>query len=174
QRRGARVVIACPAYVYGPGDAGPGGRFISDLLRGRVPALVSETAWFSFVHVDDAVEGLVRVGDSGRIGAVYVLSGEALSFHDWVRAVAAAAGAKVPPLRIPATLARTTGRLLDRVSRTTGWRFPLTAEGIELVARGRWLHPHDRATRELGWTPRSVAEGLPETVAWFRAKQARS
>ncbi len=37
QRRGLPVVIVAPANVYGPGDEGPNGRFVKDLLAGRIP-----------------------------------------------------------------------------------------------------------------------------------------
>ncbi|MGH8647631.1 MAG: NAD-dependent epimerase/dehydratase family protein, partial [Gammaproteobacteria bacterium] len=35
QTRELPLIIVCPAYVYGPGDEGPAGRFIADLLRRR-------------------------------------------------------------------------------------------------------------------------------------------
>jgi hypothetical protein len=33
-----------------------------------------------------------------------------------------------------------------------------------------WAHTHDRATRDLGYTPRSLDRGLPETVASFQTR----
>jgi nucleoside-diphosphate-sugar epimerase len=75
QAGGLPLVIVCPAYVYGPGDRGPGGRFVLDLLRGRVPGLLSEPATFSYVHVDDVVKGLLAASERGRVGETYILSG---------------------------------------------------------------------------------------------------
>ncbi|MBI4544236.1 MAG: NAD-dependent epimerase/dehydratase family protein, partial [Gemmatimonadetes bacterium] len=173
QRRGLPLVIVCPAFVYGPGDHGPGGRFIADLLAGRVPGLLTRPAWFSYVHVDDVAQGLVLAGERGAPGAVYVLSGEHASLNEFAARVARLAGRRPPLLRFPVPLARLTGALLDVVSRATGLRFPITREGVDAVARHRWLHSHERATRELGWRPRPLAEGLPETVEWF-ARQVRN
>lgn len=166
QKGGLPLVIACPAYVYGPGDDGPGGRFLRDLRRHRVPAFPSRTNWYSFVHVDDVVDGLVRLGERGHTGQSYVLSGEHRRFLDYAREAARLMGVGISPVRLPPALVRATGAVLDGVARASGIRFPVTREGAD-VAGGerRYLHSHAKATRELGWTPRPLAEGLPETVA---------
>jgi dihydroflavonol-4-reductase len=172
QERGVPVIITCPAFVYGPGDNGPGGRFISDLLHGRVPALLTDPAWFSYVHVDDVVEGLLLVGERGEIGAIYVLSGEPQSMNEYAARVGRLAGRRLPVLRFPSLLAKSTGALLDVLARVSGLRFAITREGIATTAKSYWLHSHERATREFGWRPRSLEEGLPETVAWFQTREA--
>jgi nucleoside-diphosphate-sugar epimerase len=165
QQNGLPLIIVCPAAVYGPGDEGPGGRFMSDVVRGRLPALLSDSAWLSYVHVDDVVAGLVAAGEQGVPGATYVLSGEHARFNDVAARVAELAGVRPPRLRLPVSVALRAGTVLDRIARLTGLRFPLSGEGVRAVAPGRWLHSHGRATRELNWLPRSLDEGLPETVA---------
>lgn len=166
QERGAPVIIACPATVYGPGDAGPNGRFIADLIRKRVPALLTRPGWYSYVHVDDVVSALVALGDRGTPGETYVLSGEPLSVNEFAKRVAHEAGVRAPPLRLPAPAIRAAAIALDSISRITGLRFLINRESVD-TSRLRWVHGHSRATRELGWEPRPVADGLPETVAWF-------
>jgi len=170
QARGLPLIVVCPANVYGPGDAGPNGRYIRDLLRGRIPGLPLEPAWFSYVHVDDVVDGILRAADRAAPGSVYVLSGEDRSLDDFTKEVARLAGVRAPRLRFPALAVRLTGALLDTVSRATGWRFPVTRESADFSLVGRVLHSHERASRELGWQPRPLAEGLPETIAWFRGQ----
>ncbi|HUH11760.1 MAG TPA: NAD-dependent epimerase/dehydratase family protein [Longimicrobiales bacterium] len=166
QRGGLPLGIACPAYVYGPGDDGPGGRFLRDLRRRRVPALPYRTNWYSFVHVDDVADGLLRLGEAGRPGESWVLSGEHRDFREFARAAARLMGVGLSPVRLPTALVRATGAALDVVSRATGVRFPVTREGADVAGGGRrYLHSHAKATRELGWTPRPLAEGLGETVA---------
>jgi nucleoside-diphosphate-sugar epimerase len=170
QKRGVPLIIVCPAFVYGPGDNGPGGRFMSDLLRKRVPGLLTDPAWFSYVHVDDVVEGLILAGEHGRIGATYVLSGEAESVTGFARRVAQLAEIKPPLLRFPPFMASATGTLLDAMTRLTGLKFPISREAVAVTAGHRWLHTHEPATKELNWKPRSLAQGLPETVNWFLAQ----
>ena len=171
--RGAPLIIACPAFVYGPGDAGPGGRFIADLLRRRVPALLTSPAWFSYVHVEDVASGLELIGEHGRLGGTYVLSGEAASMNAFAERVAKVGGVKPPPLKFPPAVAELTGRLLDPLSRLSGIRLPISREAVATTARDRWIHSHARAERELGWKPRTLNDGLPETVAWFRGQLSK-
>jgi nucleoside-diphosphate-sugar epimerase len=169
QDAGLPLIIVCPSFVYGPGDNGPGGRFVKDLLRRRVPALLSEPARFSYVHVDDVADGLVAAGDRGKAGETYLLTGEASSINDFAARVTALAGVRAPALRFPNALARATGAALDVIARPTGLRFPITREAIATTTSDEWLHTHERATRDLGYAPRSLEQGLPETVAAARA-----
>jgi nucleoside-diphosphate-sugar epimerase len=165
QRAAAPLIIACPAFVYGPGDHGPGGRYISDLLRHRVPGLSTKPTWFSYVHVDDVVAALVAAGEQGRIGATYVLSGDEVDVNDFTVRVAKLANTWVSPLRFPPVVVKLTGIAMDAVSRLLHVRLPVSRELAALAGSGaRLLHPHGRATRDLGYAPRSLAEGLPETV----------
>jgi nucleoside-diphosphate-sugar epimerase len=171
QEREDPLIIACPAFVYGPGDNGPGGRFIKDIVRGHLPGLLTDAGWFSYVHVDDVAAGLELIGENGTVGKTYVLSGEPTQMNDFAARIARLAGKRLPLMRFPPALAAGTGMVLDAVTRLTGLRFPITQEGVNSTAKGRWLHSHEPVTRELNWRPRSLAEGLPETVQWFQQKK---
>jgi len=173
QRDGLPVVIACPAYVYGPGDSGPSGQYIGDVLRHRVPGLSTKPTWFSFAHVDDVVDGLIAAAERGRSGATYVLSGEHVDVNRFTRMVVEHAGTWGPPLRFPPAIVRLTGALLDVVSRATNVRLPVTRELATLAASGaRYTHPWTLAGEELGYRPRPLAQGLPETVDEVRQRLA--
>jgi dihydroflavonol-4-reductase len=166
QRAGQPIIIVCPSFAYGPGDQGPAGRFVLDLINCKVPALLSSPAWFSYVFVDDVATGIIAALDRGSMGEVYVLSGDAVSVNDYAEQVAALAHVRPPRLRVPAILARWTSVGLDLIARATGLRFPMSVETVKIGSVERWLHTHERARRDLGFQPRSLAAGLPETVAW--------
>jgi dihydroflavonol-4-reductase len=168
QRRGLPLVVVCPANVYGPGDTGPNGRFVRDLVRGTVPGLLRHPGWYSYTYVDDVADALVAAGERGRPGAVYILAGEPLDVNSFAERVAAQAGKKAPRLRLPTGVAMLGGRLLDRLSRAMGRRFVMSRESIAISAGHRWLHDSPAAAEDLGWSPRSLAEGLPETVRWYQ------
>jgi dihydroflavonol-4-reductase len=161
------LVITCPAFGYGPGDEGPAGRFIHDLVRSRVPGLLSEPGWYSYVHVDDIAEGIVASLERGTAGSIYGLTGEDASINDFAIRVARLAGRRPPPLRMPASLALGFGSVLDAVSKVTGLRFTISRESAK-VSRYRWIHDGSRTTSELGWRARGLDEGLRETVSWYR------
>jgi dihydroflavonol-4-reductase len=160
QSEGLPLIIVCPSFVYGPGDEGPAGHFIDDLLSRKMPALLSAPSWFSYVHVDDVAQGIVAALDRGTVGEVYLLTGEQTNMNDFAGRVASMGGVKAPALRLPVFLVKATAPLLDAVSRGIGVRFPITAEAVKTTAVDRWLHSHARATRDLGYNPRSLNEGL--------------
>lgn len=163
--RGMPLVIAAPAFVYGPGDAGPVGRLVHDVVRGRLPALPDTSAWFSFVYVDDVAEGLVRLGLHPDARGSYVLGGQPARLHTFIERVARMAGRRPPRLRLPTPVVRATGSALDRVSRITGLRFSISREGVDQTTRGVWLCSSRRAADEIAWNPRPLDTGLPPTVA---------
>lgn len=174
QAAGLPLVVVCPAYVYGPGDEGPAGHFVEDLLRHRLPALPTRPTTFSYVHVDDVVDGLIAAGVDGRVGATYVLGGEPATTNEFARRTVELAGTWVSPLRVPLPLVKATGMLMDGVQRLTGWRLPISREAAATAADGsRWVHSFRLAGEELGYAPRSLAEGLPPTVRAAQEKLRR-
>lgn len=165
QRSELPLLIVCPSFVYGPGDEGPAGRFISDIVGGKLAALLSKPAWFSYVYVDDVANGIIATLDRGIVGQTYVLSGEMMSMNDFAQCVADQAGVKAPRLRFPIAVARATGAVLDALARRTGSRFPITSEGVRTTSVDKWLHTHERARHDLGYAPRPVRAGLRETLS---------
>jgi len=158
------LMIVCPAFVFGPGDPGPGGRFIADLVHGRVPGLLTRPGWYSWVHVDDIAEGIVLALDRGTPGSIYALTGEQASINDFAIRVSKLAGRRPPPLRMPAGLALGLGSVLDAVSRLTGARFTISRESVMTSAGLRWLHDAESTRRDLSWSARPIDEVLAGVV----------
>ena len=166
QAEGWPLLIAAPAFVYGPGDTGPAGKFVAEILGRKLPGLPTRFAEFSFVHVEDVADGLFAMATRGEPEGVYVLGGEFGSLGDFARRAAQLGDVRLPLLRFPPALVRLTGALLDPVSSITGIRFPINGENAATTTGDlRWLHSYERASRDLGYRPRSLGEGLPETVA---------
>lgn len=175
QRAGVPLVIACPSYVYGPGDDGPSAEYMGNLIRHRIPGLSTRPTVYSYVHVDDVVAGLVAAGESGRAGETYVLAGDVASVNEFSKQVTELAGTWLSPLRLPPAMVRLTGIALDGVGRLVGRRMPITRELAESGATGElWVHSDDKSRTELGYDPRTLAVGLPETVRDVQARLKRS
>jgi dihydroflavonol-4-reductase len=174
QRDGLPLIIVCPAYVYGPGDEGPAAQYVSDLLRHRIPGLSTRPTVFSYVHVDDVAGGIVAAAERAAGGTVYVLSGETATVNEFTERVVAIAGTWASPLRFPPFVVRATGRLMDAVSRITGWHMPISRELAMTGGYGeRWVHSHARAASDLDYVPRTLAEGLPEFVRYAQQRTQR-
>lgn len=166
-KAGAPVTTVSPAFGYGPGDRGPAGRFIDDLVHGRVPGLLMRPGSYSYVHLDDIAAGIVAALDRGPATDHFVLGGEVATVNEFAKMVCRLAGRRAPVLRLPTWLALSTGVLLDAVSRLTGARFTISRESIAVSAGLRWVHSWEVTREVLGWEPRGLEEGLGGTVGFY-------
>jgi len=83
--------------------------------------------------------------------------------------VAALGGVRPPRLDLPVGLARVATAATAPLFRLAGRRPPLPAEQLRSLGR-HWAFDDARARRELGWRPRTLAEGLPPTVEYLQER----
>ena len=169
---GAPLVVVYPGVIYGAGAMTEGNlvvRGIVEGLHGRLPALVGEPQrrW-SYVHVDDVALGVVAALEKAPRGGRYVLAGDNVSLGDLYRTVEELSGVKMPRRWLPKGVAKTMGALMKAWSRLFGGTPKLTPDLVE-VCHHDWSYSSATAERALGYTHRSVREGLRETLDWLRA-----
>lgn len=155
------VVIIAPGAVLGAGDPKATGRYVADLVRGRVPAQLWPDAPFPFVHVRDVAEAiLLALEKDGNAGEKYLVVGETSSFGALNRMAAEIAGVRPPRFTMPGPLAMTGARAATAVSTVTGTP-PLMGMAIEMFRMMRHGLAVDgsKAARELGlvYTPLRTA-----------------
>ncbi len=68
-----------------------------------MPIVGGGTAWWSFLHIDDAAEATALAVERGR-GLYNIVDDDPAQVRDWLAETATMLGAK-PPLRLPAWLA---------------------------------------------------------------------
>jgi nucleoside-diphosphate-sugar epimerase len=74
---------------------------------------------------------------------------------------------EVPSMRMPDWLAKTSGFAMKSWAQMTGGTPQLTPDLVE-VYRHDWAYSSAKAGRELGYAPRTLAEGLRLTLEWLR------
>jgi dihydroflavonol-4-reductase len=163
-RAGAPVVIAMPGGVYGPGDHSDLATFIDQVRKGRLRFLVFPDSGFNFVHVEDATDGILLVHERGKVGESYVLGGELATVGDFIRKIAVAAGRRPPTRTLPPAMIRMAVPFGPAIARLLGTG-PNLREAIRAVDGVTYWARHDRAVRELGYAPRGLDAGLPQTLA---------
>jgi nucleoside-diphosphate-sugar epimerase len=161
-RHGLPLVIAMPGAVYGPGDRSDLARTIGSHLRGRLPVAPTRTA-FCFAHVEDVAAGLLGAMERGKPGEVYILGGPPHRLRHVLARAGRLAGRRQGPLPLP------WWALLPPAWAAQGLGFLLpplrpAAERLRLGAGTTQLGSDARARAELGFDPRSIDEGLPDTV----------
>jgi nucleoside-diphosphate-sugar epimerase len=166
--RGLDSIIVNPTAILGPYDFGPSamGRVLLDLYYRRLPALVD--GGFDWVDVRDVVAGALAAADRAPTGARYLLSGERRTVSDLANIVRDVTGVRPPRLVSPMWLARVGAPFATVAARITG-KQPLYTRHSLHALRNHQLVSHDKATRELGYTPRPLVETIAAAYDWFRA-----
>ena len=167
-RKGSPALIAMPGGVYGPGDQSDLANVIDRVRRGRLPALVFPDSAFNFVHVDDAVDGILLVHDRGRTGETYVLGGERVDVRTFIQTVARVSGRRGPRVTIPASMVRLAIPFGPLVGKLVG-AGPNIRELIRAADGVTYWASDEKARRELGYAPRDLETGLRQTVAALAA-----
>lgn len=167
--RGLQVVTVYPSLVYGaPGKRRGANALLRQLDLGRFPALIGADRKSSWIHLDDLVEGMVRLLDRGRPGRGYLMTGDIVTTRELAARVAALGGAPVPRREVSLPLARMALRLAAPFYRLGGRRPPIPVEQLASLER-HWAFDDARARAELDWRPRPLAEGLPPTLDHLRS-----
>ena len=102
RERDLPVVVLYPGAVLGPEDPKSTGQYVRDLVERRVPARIFEDSAFTFVHVDDVAEAIVRALEKeGNLGEKYLIGKHALTMSDVNRMVSEISGVPLPKMRPP-------------------------------------------------------------------------
>lgn len=159
---GLPLVIVMPGLVYGPDDPSAVGTSLRNFLRGRMPGVPRGTA-YSWAHVEDVADGHLLALDRGTPGESYIIAGPSHTLEQAMRMAAEVAGRR-PPVAIPPSA----GRALVPVTRLAGRILPIpdayTPEGLRVVFGPTYLGSNAKARRELGYAPRPLEAGWPQTV----------
>ncbi|MEZ4436822.1 MAG: NAD-dependent epimerase/dehydratase family protein [bacterium] len=168
---GLEVVIVHPTAVIGPHDHARSrmGRVLLDLAWRKLPSLVP--GGFDWVDVRDVAEGCLAAAERGRPQTSYLLSGRWASVGELAATARAITDVAPPRMTTPRWL------ISMAVPFSVGWgrlrrREPLfTFESIEALRNYPQIS-HARATAELGYTPRPLAETVYDAYVWFAADGA--
>jgi dihydroflavonol-4-reductase len=170
REKGFFVASALPAWMWGPGDAGPtaSGQLAFDALAHKLPPVIPPGG-SSTADARDVADGMLRIAEAGRSGERYILSGRYVDLGEILKGLAALTAGKAPQMRIPFAGALAVAAFAETWSRITRKSSPITLEGIRLM-NARLAVTAAKAERELGITFRPFEETLADTVAWTRTR----
>ena len=161
--RGLPLVVVQPGGVYGPDDPSSLGDVLARFLGGRLHALPFPDMGVCPVHRDDVAAGVLLALDKGVPGESYVLAGDPVRMADMVEVLADVSGRRPPRLTVPTALLKALTPAAPLVSRALGLP-PNLRELISSSDGVTFWASSDKAMDELGWTHRSLREGLTELV----------
>jgi dihydroflavonol-4-reductase len=156
---GLPCVIVQPGGVYGPGDTSSIGVLLEQFLDGKMPLIPFPDLGMCLTHVEDIAAGIVLALDKGTPGEAYVLSGPVTTVRDAIGVVAAETGKKAPKHALPTGLMKAMTPIGPLVGKIMG-QPPNLRELISSADGVTFWASHDKATRDLGYAPRDLEEGL--------------
>jgi dihydroflavonol-4-reductase len=165
--RGLAVNTVYPSLVYGPPGKKQGfNALLRRVLKGRMPAIIGADRKLTLVHVDDLVDGISRIMERAERGERYLLAGDAVELGALVREAARLGAVSAPRLELSIGTAAFLMLLAKPLYALRGHRPPLSPPQLASLKR-HWRFDDSKARRELGWSPRPLAEGLPPTIEYL-------
>jgi len=161
------LVMIYPAGVLGAGDPKATGKYIQNLLRRRLPATVFDDSIFTFVHVKDVAEAIVRAAEKeNNLGQKYIVGKFQLTFGEMNRMVSEISGVPLPKFKLPDFMAAFNAHLLTQIANLTK-KPPLWGMAIDQirVMKEGVRADGSKAERKLGITYTPIRTALEETIA---------
>lgn len=161
--QGLPGVIVQPGGVYGPGDTSQVADLLEQFLAGKLPLLPFPELGICLSHVEDIAGGILLALDKGSVGETYVLSGPVTTMREALETVAAISGRKPPRHAMPVALMKAMTPIGPLVGKLMG-QPPNLRELISSADGVTFWASHEKASRELGYAPRGMEEGLWQTL----------
>jgi nucleoside-diphosphate-sugar epimerase len=163
EERNLPGIIVMPGSVYGPGDHAAVGNMLRQFVAGKLPLKMFPELGLNLVHRDDVVDGVLLALDKGEIGKSYVLGGEISTMGGMLDAAAKVTGRKAPKRTMPAGIMKASAPLGPLIGPIMGFG-PNLKELISSSHNVTFWASHDRAMKELGYSPRNLEQGLTDTL----------
>jgi nucleoside-diphosphate-sugar epimerase len=156
-------VIVQPGGVYGPGDTSQVADLLQEFFAGKLVLMPFPEFGICLTHVEDIAAGILLAIDKGRVGEAYVLSGPVTTMREAIETVATATGRKAPKRAMPVPLMKALTPIGPLVGKLMG-QPPNLRELISSADGVTFWASHEKASRELGYAPRGLEEGLRQTL----------
>ena len=164
---GFPVVIVNPTAPVGDHDfkPTPTGKIVVDFVRGAIPAFVD--TGLNVVDVRDVAGGHLAACERGVPGERYILGSENLTLQGILATLAGILERKAPQVQIPYAVAYAAGVASTAWAGVTGKEPRAPLDAVRMSRKKMWVR-HDKAARELGYSPGPATEALRRAVKWFR------
>lgn len=168
--QGLDAVILNPTAVIGPEDHEPSlmGRALILMSLGKLPFLVP--GGYDWVDVRDVVQAAAIAMVKGRKGERYLLSAHWKELKAIADMVSSMTGCTRNRQTCPHGIARLGLPLINLYCRFTDTDALYTRDSLYTLRTGHRYISHEKAHRELNYTPRPIMETLRDTLDWFRAQ----
>lgn len=166
---GNQVVLVNPTRVYGPGKLSQSNSVT------RMIKEFSEENWHvypgngkasgNYVFVEDVINGHILAMKKGKAGENYILGGENASYRELFKLVTEVSGNKTWLVGVPIWVMMAIAKFQMALIPLTG-KGPILTPGFVRKYNFSWINSSRKAERELGYTHRSLKEGIKSIIDW--------
>jgi len=167
KNRGLDAVIVHPSGIVGPNDYNDTylTQMIVDYMENRVPAAVN--GGYDFVDVRDVASGILNAAEKGKRGDCFLLTNKYYSVMEMFAMLHEITGGKKIKTKFPMWIAYLLLPFLSTYFTILGKR-PLYTSYSLYTLKSNGNFSHEKASRELGFSPRDLRESLADTVAFLK------
>jgi dihydroflavonol-4-reductase len=164
--RGLDAVLVHPSGITGPYDYSDTHltQMVIDYMEKRVPAAVN--GGYDFVDVRDVASGIIKAAEKGKAGDCFLLSNKYYPVKEMLTMLHEITGEKKIQLTLPVWLAYFSFPFISVYFKLRGKR-PLYTLYSLYTLNSNSNYSHEKATKELGYTPRDLRESLVDTVKFI-------
>ncbi len=168
-QEGLPAVVVCPTGVIGPYDfkGSEIGVLIQDWMKYKLNFLIEGN--YDFVDVRDVVQGMIQAREKGKVGQIYILSGELIKVADLWRLVKELLDVRSYFINIPVKFASFVAKFTQSWYRMTKSKPRFTTYSIETLHTNAVIS-NAKARSTLGYKTRSLRESIKDTVTWWRQR----
>lgn len=164
------AVIVRPPVVYGPRDTDVFQVF-QTVRRGFMLQIGRQERFFSLIHVQDLVEGLLAAAraEYGQARAYFMAQPQPASWTEFASTAAEVMGRRLITVPVPLPAAYGLAFLVEIGSWLRGKPSIISREKVREAQCRFWTCDTSRARLELGFSPqKSLRDGIAETLNWYK------
>jgi len=165
QRTGFPVVVARPAWVYGP-RCPRTSKLMRTISKGRFPFFGQGQNMRHPVYISDAVKGLELCASADGVnGEVFIIAGEnAVPVSELVKIISAELGVNPSKLHLPIALGLLGGYSLEVAFKLIGKAPPFSRRSVDFFLKHN-AYDISKAKRMLGYKPQiDLRTGIQKTI----------
>ena len=165
--KGLNCTIVQPSGIMGPGDYGMThlSRMFLVIAQGKLPAIVK--GGYDFVDVRDVANGIISAVDNGKVGESYLLSNRYISIRDIADSISKVSGSKRVKTVLPLFIAKIGAPFMEAYYGIRK-QVPLFTSYSLHTLNSKCNFTHEKATKDLGYTTRSLDDTVKDTLEFFR------
>jgi len=172
KNQGLDAVLVHPGGITGPYDYSDTHltQMVVDYMEKRIPAAVN--GGYDFVDVRDVSSGIIKAAEKGRAGDCFLLTNKYYPVKEMLAMLHEITGGKKIKSTLPMWLAYFSVPFLSAYFKLRGKRPLYTAYSLYTL-NSNSNYSHEKASRELGYTPRDLRESLADTVKFINENNLR-